>query len=55
MCEMQEPVELVLLGDYDDTILDVPRLDIHRNNEGYEVLDISLIKGMNLVAKAAPH
>jgi lysophospholipase L1-like esterase len=58
MCEMQESGELVLLGDYDDTTLDVPRPDIHPNNEGYEVLadaHISLIKEMNLVAKAAPH
>jgi lysophospholipase L1-like esterase len=58
MCEMQESGELVLLGDYDDTTLDVPRPDIHPNNEGYEVLadaHISLIKEMNLIAKAAPH
>jgi hypothetical protein len=57
MCEMQDPGrELILLGDYDDTTLDVPRLNIHWNNEGYEVLadvHISLIKEMNLVAKAA--
>jgi hypothetical protein len=58
MCKMQEYRELILLGDYDDTTLDVPRLNIHPNNEGHEVLadvHISLIKEVNLVAKAAPH
>lgn len=53
---MQESGELVLLGDYDDTTLDVPRPNVHPNDDSYEVLanvHIFLIKEMKLVAKTA--